>query len=144
MSEKKVTPILYVCNAQGCTYSKGEVSEHAKDKPYGVVSAMPGTKAVCPVCGKPVNTIEDGRHKFLRLNSMRIGAVREKMRLIGNTMKGAQYEPTTEDLAKVRQVIYSEVDRLQGLIDAREQKILNPGETSGKRTTTKKRNTFAL
>jgi hypothetical protein len=140
----KVTPVLYVCSAKDCTFSAGIVGNNANDKPYGTVSAKPGVKAVCPICGAVCNTIEDGRHKFLRLNSQRIGCIREKMRLVGNTMKGAQYEPTVDDLKRVREVLYAEFDRLGAMIDAREEKIINPGETDGKKRTAKVKRTFAL
>jgi hypothetical protein len=140
----KVTPVLYVCSAKDCTFSQGIVSDNANDKPYGTVSAKPGEKAVCPVCGAVCNDVENGRHKFLRLNSQRIGAIREKMRLVGNTMKGAQYEPTVDDLKRVRAVLYAEFDRLGAMIDAREEKIINPGETDGKKRTVKVKRTFAL
>lgn len=142
MANEKVTPILYVCANAGCTYSGATVGANVSDKPYGVVSAKPGEPAKCPVCGAVCSTVEDGRHKFLRLNSQRIGAVRDKMRLIGNTMKGAQYEPAQDDLKRVRAVLYAEFDRLGKLIDAREEKILNPGVKTAKAKV--KRNTFAL
>ena len=144
MSEIKVTPMLYVCTAKDCSFSAGIVGNLPDDKPYGVVSAKPGTAAKCPICGANCTTIEDGRHKFLRLNSQRIGAICEKMRLVGNTMKGAQYEPTVDDLKRVRAVLYAEFDRLGVLIDTREEKIINPGETDGKKRTTKVRRVFAL
>lgn len=150
MSETKVVaPILYVCTAKGCDYSAASVgldkegkprviqikTRRGNDKlalqspPYGVVSAMPGTVARCPVCGAVCTDIEDGRHKFLRLNSQRVSAVREKMRLIGNTMKGAQYTPTIDDLVKVQKILYTEFDVLSDLIDKRTEKINNPDAT---------------
>jgi hypothetical protein len=152
--DTKVTPVLYVCNAKDCTFSLATPSTYkAKNRKgdivettdvYGTVSAKPGEKAICPVCGAVCNDVENGRHKFLRLNSQRIGAIREKMRLVGNTMKGAQYEPTVDDLKRVRAVLYAEFDRLGAMIDAREEKIINPGETDGKRRTVKVKRTFAL
>lgn len=143
MSEK-VTPLLFVCNATGCSFSGPEVSENTRDKPYGVVSAKPGEQAKCPVCGGSCTTIEDGRHKFLRLNSMRVFAVVEKMRLIGNTTTGAQYEPTVDDLEKVRTVLFATFDRVSGQLDRKIERIKNPGETGKRTKSAPKRRTFAL
>jgi hypothetical protein len=149
MSEqnKIVAPILYVCSNPKCDYSLGHVGVDANGKvrivmvktrkgndkpqlaspPYGVVSAKVGEKAICPVCGGVCTEVENGRHKFLRLNTQRINAVAEKMRLIGNTMKGAQYEPTTDDLVKVQKFLYAQFDTVNDLIDKRAEKISNPG-----------------
>lgn len=143
MADKKATPILYVCTAEKCTFSTGAVSAHADDKPYGAVSAKPGIVAKCPVCGAACDTVEDGRHKFLRLNSMRVGAVREKMRLIGNTLKGAQYEPTQDDLKRLREVLYGTFDVVNDQIDKREERILNP-EARTARKGNKVKRTFSL
>lgn len=126
MSEKTLTPILYVCTSSDCTFSAPGVGSHPEDKPYGYVSAKPGEAAVCPVCGAKCTTVEDGRHRFLRLNSARLGVIIEKMKLVGNTMKGAQYEPTVDDLKRVRAVLYANFDQLGKLIDAKEEKLINP------------------
>lgn len=148
MADKIVAPILYVCRNQDCDFSTAEVGMDGTGKPriiviktrkgnekpvlesppYGVVSAKPGEKAICPVCGTVCTEIEDGRHKFLRLNSQRVGVLREKMRLIGNTMKGAQYDPTESDIAKVQKLLYAEFDVLSDLCDKRVEKIKNPGQ----------------
>lgn len=153
MSEEiKVTPKLFLCTAPGCDFSLGNVGVDKDGKarlvvvttrkgnektalqspPYGVISAMPGKVAICPVCGATMTVEEDGRHKFLRLNSQRITAVREKMRLIGNTMKGAQYAPNADDLAHVQKVLYATFDVVADLIDKRAEKLANPEGTSRK------------
>lgn len=149
---KVVAPKLYVCTAKDCDFSLGTVGvdkdgnprlievttrggNHKMDlqsPPYGVVSAKDGEVAKCPVCGAVLTTEEDGRHKFLRLNSQRIMAVREKMRLIGNTMKGAQYDPSADDLKRVQSILYAEFDTLSNLIDKRAEKIANGGQTTRK------------
>ncbi len=148
-TKKVVAPKLFMCTNATCDFSTGKVGVDKDGKPrlievttrkgnkkvdlqsppYGVVSAKEGETAVCPVCGAVLTTEEDGRHKFLRLNSQRIAAVREKMRLIGNTMKGAQYDPSADDLKKVQSILYAEVDTLMGLIDRRAEKIANGGNT---------------
>ena len=143
MADKKATPILYVCTAEKCTFSTGVVSAHADDKPYGAVSAKPGKVAKCPVCGASCSTVEDGRHKFLRLDSMRVFSVQEKMRLIGNTLRGAQYEPTDDDLTRLQTVLYGTFDVVSDLIDKRREKLRNP-EARTARKGNKVKRTFSL
>jgi len=146
MSNKVIAPVLYVCTNKGCDFSSREIGVDKDGKPriimvktrkgaekpalqsppYGVVSAKVGDKAICPVCGAVCTTVEDGRHKYLRLNSQRVARLVETMRLIGNTHKGAQYEPTENDVAHVRQLIYAHVDALGDLMDKRIERIKNP------------------
>lgn len=164
MSEKIVAPILYVCTHKGCDYSSGKTGLDGDGKPrlvevktrtgntklalqsppYGTVSAKAGEKAICPVCGSACTEVEDGRHKFLRLNSQRITVLREKMRLIGNTMKGAQYDPTQDDVKRVQALIYAEADTLNDLCDKRIEKIINPGARAAKSGTQTVKIPFAL
>ena len=147
-TEKRVT-IQYVCTADGCDYSAANVGVDKDGKPrvaivktrkgnnkaafvsppYGVVSGTETENPVCPVCGAKCTTVEDGRHKFLRLNSKRIARVRKELRLVGNTMRGSQYEPTVEDVKKVVGILYGEFDYVNDAADKRIERIIGGGGT---------------